>query len=598
MADDNNRNQVPRLRRFVKARKNLSKNAKKVSLATLRHAHRFVIKRWGNVQEVRRNVVVWVVVVGLLIAGSGLQLLWYHKSYRTTVAATGGVYAEAVLGPVNTLNPLYASSSAEKAAAGLLFSRLYDYDTSGNLGNDLATSLSVSDNNTVYTVKIRSDARWHDGWQLTASDVEFTVGLIKNSSVRSTIAGWSNIEATAIDDTTIEFKLPAAYAAFWQALTFPILPEHILGDIEPSKLRENNFSKEPIGSGPFQLKLVQDVNTSSGRKIIHLTQNEAYYGGSPKLSRFQLHVYDTSKAIVNALSTGEVNAATDLSANDVELVDDEKYTVTTTPLYSGVYAFFNTTSSVLNDKTVRQALRLGTDTEAIRQKLPVEAPALDLPFITGQISGDLPQVPATDVDKAKDMLDQAGWKLNGEVREKDGTELRLSVVTIQGGEYERAVEVLAGQWRQLGVSIDTQIVDPNNVSENIVQNILQPRNYDVLVYQLEIGSDPDVYAYWHSSQIGSSGFNFSNYSSSISNDALVSARQRLEPSLRNAKYVAFAEQWVEDVPAIGLYQSTMQYARGQDLQSFDASVPLVSSTGRYASVQYWTAGTRTVYKTP
>jgi len=61
----------------------------------------------------------------------------------------------------------------------------------------------------VYTVSIRPDAKWHDGVQLTAKDVAFTINLMKNPNVRTAISGWKDISVKVIDDKTISFKLPA-----------------------------------------------------------------------------------------------------------------------------------------------------------------------------------------------------------------------------------------------------------------------------------------------------------------------------------------------------------------------------------------------------
>src|SRR5690606_34234585 len=120
----------------------------------------------------------------------------------------------------------------------------------------------------------------------------------------------------------------------------------------------------------------------------------------------------------------------------------------------------------------------------------------------------------------------------------------------------------------------------------------------VLIYELLIGADPDVYAYWHSSQIGSTGYNFSNYSDPIADAALVSARSRLEPDLRNSKYKAFAQQWLEDVPAIGLYQPVVVYAANQYVRSVAEDMPFVTPAEHYANVLEWSVRERTVNKTP
>lgn len=587
-----------RLPKLSFERKSFFRRMRQAEGVTVRHARRFIFRRIDNIRDVRRHIITWVIVVGLLIGATGLQLMWYQQNYQIDAPASNGTYAEAVLGPLDTLNPLFASNSAEQSVSSLLFSRLYDYDSTGHLSGDLALSTKVDSTGTIYTTTIRSDALWQDGFKVTARDVAFTIGLLQNSAVHSKITGWNNISVNVIDDQTVNFTLPAVYAAFTHALTFPVLPEHLLSKVEPNALRSDAFSSKPIGSGPFHLLFVQDVDVATGHKIVHMERNKDYYKGASKLEHFQIDVYADRNAILHALSVAEVNAATDLTASDIAQVNTERYHVNTTPIRSGVYALLNTARDNLKDKVVRQALQIGTDTSAIRSQLLATAPALDLPFIDGQLSGDVPKVPAYNPDAAGKLLDDDGWKLDGSVRKKNGAELKLRVVTTKDGDYERVLEVLAGQWRGLGIAVDTVVLDTSDSAQGLVQNTLQQRDFDVLLYQLAIGSDPDVYAYWHSSQASTRGFNFSNYSSAISDDALASARSRLEPGLRNAKYLTFARQWISDVPAIGLYQSTMHYVYSNKVISFNPSNILVTPLDRYADVRYWSVGLQAVFKTP
>jgi len=571
---------------------------KKVEGATVKHARRFVFKRWDNFREVRRRIALWVLAAGIVIGATGLQFWWYQESYSTTANATDGTYAEAVLGPVDTLNPIFAKSSAEESVGELLFSRLLTYDSTGTLNYDLADSMKISDDQKTYTFTIRPDARWSDGMYVRARDVVFTVGLLQDASTRSTLTGWGDVKVKEVDDRTVTFQLPAVYAPFPHALRFlPILPEHALRDVEPAQLRENNFSIKPVGSGPFTLKLLQDVDKANNRKIIHLARNETYYRGAPKLNRIQLHVYKDTDSIKRALATSEVNAASDLTIAAASGVNNERYTIESRPVNSGVYALFNTESPILKDQKVRQALQVGTDTAAVRKAISNKLPALDIPIIGSLLGGDIPQAPDYNVKKATELLDQAGWKLNGSTREKDGQQLALTVVTTKNPDFETALDQLSAQWRELGVTVTTNIVDPNDPAQNVAQDILQPRHYDVLLYQLTIGGDPDVYAYWHSSQVDN-GLNFSNYKNAIADDALSSARSRLEPALRNAKYMTFVRQWLNDAPAIGLYQSTIQYAHTDGVHAIPSESVLISAADRYNNVLYWTVGERSVFKTP
>lgn len=582
--------------------KRFSKRVKKAEGATMRHARKFIVGRLDSMRSVRRHIIGWLIVVGVLLVLVALQIIWFQRSYQTTATAAGGTYAEASLGSIDTLNPLYASSSAEVAASHLLFSSLYSYDETGTLQGDLAESIKVDANDTRYTVKLRNTATWHDGTRLTAKDVVFTVNLIKSPSALSVSpvrAEWQDIKAMALDDYTVQFTLPTTIAAFKHALTFSILPEHILGTIEAGSVRENNFSRAPVGSGPFTFRLLQTIDASKNQKVLNMASYDSYYKGTPLISRFEIHSYDNQEDIIKALQAGEVSAAADLSGASAQQVDQRAYAVEAKPINSGVYALLNVTSPLLKDKNVRQALQAMTDTKKIRENLVADVPALDSPFVSGQLTGeDVPHAPAPSVERAETLLKKAGYSLVQGVWTKGGEPLSLRVVTVKNADFERSLEALVGQWRKAGVTVTTDVIDASDRTANFTQNTLQPRSYDVLLTELSIGADPDVYAYWHSSQVGMTGRNFSNYSDQSSDLSLASARARLEPELRNVKYKSFAQQWIEDVPAIGLYQPVAEYVYNKRLVSMGKNAKLVNQYGRYANIIYWSVADKPVYKTP
>lgn len=587
-----------RFQRITFDSKTFSKRALRAENTTTRHARKFVVGKLDSLRNVKQHVVLWLSIIGVLIAAVALQMLWYQNAYRTSAWKDGGTYAEAVVGPLTTLNPLYVSTPAEQSATKLIFSSLYTYDDTGHLADDLATSLDIGQTGKEYIVKMRDDAKWSDDVKVTAEDVVFTVNLMKSADVRSVMYGnWVDVTAEALDETTVKFTLPAQYASFPHALTFSILPRHVLQDVAPGSIRQSAFSVSPVGSGPFTLRLLQSA--PDGRhKIANLSASSEYYKGAPRLARFELHGYDDQEDMVRALQTGEVNAAagTNIQAADLP----SSYSIKEYPINSGVYALLNSDSVVLKDAKVRQALQAGTDTKDVREAVGYDVPELSLPFVNGQLSGDdAPQPVAYDEAKAKSLLDQAGWKsaAGQSVRQNAaGQQLELNIVTVKDPTYEKVLERLAGQWRRLGVKVTTDIKDPT--SQSFVQSILQPRAYDVLLYKLVIGADPDVYAYWHSSQASRLGYNFANYRSTTADEALSSARARSETDLRNEKYKAFAEQWLKDAPAIGLYQSVLQYVYRPSVQPDINSGGTPSESDRYSNIRYWSAEHLQVYKTP
>ncbi|HRJ90969.1 MAG TPA: peptide ABC transporter substrate-binding protein [Candidatus Saccharibacteria bacterium] len=589
-----------RYRRLNFSSKALSRRAKRAETKTTKHAHKFVITKLDSLRSAKQHIVTWLAIMVFLIVAVGVQMFWFQKAYRADAWSEGGTYAEAVQGPIDTLNPLYATTDAELSAGRLLFSSLYRYDKTGHLVNDLASKTIRSANGRTYTIAIREDGIWSDGKKVTAHDIVFTVDLMKNPEIRSPLqASWADIQATAIDDTTVVFELPSSYAAFPHALTFAILPKHVLESVPAGAMRQNTFSVSPVGSGPFTLRLLQLA--SDGRhKIANMSGSKNYYLGAPRVNRFELHAFDQKDDLLRSLRTGEVSAAVDIDVRSPLIT--KKFTVETYPVNSGVYALFNTRSLVLKDKNLRRALQLGTDITKVKDQAGPSVPRLDLPFVNSQLTGAETLRPQKyNVAKAQRLLDKEGWKLRAgsKIRtNKQKAPLQLHVVTVNDSVYERVLNELARQWTALGIEVQTESVDPNATNRNFVQTVLQPRDYDVLVYELVIGADPDVYAYWHSSQATRLGYNFANYSSAFSDDALTSARSRSEADLRNEKYKAFAQQWLDDVPAIGLYQSVMGYAHRPSVQPYISDVSIPSVSERFSDILYWSAEQSQVYKTP
>lgn len=574
--------------------KDIAKSARKAEATTIRHARKFIARRISNIYDVRRNIAIWMIGIAVLIVTIGLQQAWFRQSYTHTAPVSGGAYAEGILGKVNSLNPLYATTEPEKAMTRLVFSSLLQYDSAGVLGNDAASSYRVEDGGKRVVVTLRPDVRWHDGTLMTVKDVVFTTELMKNKATRSQYESqWSSIDVKQSGDRDIIFTLPAVYSALPHVLTFPILPEHILRDVKPTELRESDFSRSPIGSGPFAFKLSQP---DKERHIINLTAFEDYFRGSPRLERFEIHTYTSRGEIKKALHLGEITATGDIETD--KDITDKRFDVVQKPLNSGVYAFFNMSQPSVSDVKVRRALNSSLDIIKLRSQTRAKYP-LSGPFVAGQVSGvDDLNWQTYDKQAAEKLLDEAGWKLDGEFRKKDNQTLTMSVVTTNDPKIERAARFIADTWKGIGAKVDLNVVDPNDASRDFTQNTIQARAYDVLIHEISIGADPDVYAFWHSSQANSRGLNLSMYKGGLSDDALTSARSRIETPLRDVKYLAFAKQWQRDIPAIGLYQTQMTYIGYPSARSLAKNQQLVSSVDRYSTAIHWTTATGDVYNTP
>lgn len=588
-------------RRFEKAKfssKDLGKRVRKIEKSTLRHARRFVSSRLDRLTLVRRVVVGWVALVLMLAGVSMAQWVGFRQAYMVESPVVGGTYSEGVLGPLEGLNPIFARSSAERSASRLLFSSLYTYDATGDIKGDLAKSISANEPQNEYTVVLKKGLRWSDGTPITAKDVVFTVGLLKDPKVRSEIAGWASIKAEQVDVSTVKFILPGAYAPFMHALTFPILPEHVLSEVPGAELHEHDFSQNPVTSGPFALRMLQAVSSDGTRKVAHMVASPYYHRGSAKLERFQLHVYGAKEDIEQGLRTSEIMATPELSFDSQDDRIKNIYLKESYPINNGVYAIMNTRAEILKDRLVREALSLSVDRGSLISKLPHSASQLDGPVLNSHTSG-LPEAPAKNIDRAKQLLDEAGWSVVGGIRKKDGQDLTLSMIALKGAGSSQVASELAKSWqKELSVKVEVEMVDPSDTSQSVLQTVLQPRSFDILLYELVLGGDPDSYAYWHSTQATMQGLNFSNYSNVIADDALAGGRSRNDSRYRGERYRSFAKQWLKDVPAVGLYQPKIDYIFSKNVQGMTADVSLISPADRFYDVIYWSIGGSSVYRTP
>ena len=578
--------------------KHVRVRARKIEGATVRHAHRFIISRWANLRDVRRHALGWIILAGLLVVATGLQLYWVQRSHSIHAPAAGGTYAEGVIGRLDTINPIYASTQSERSASYLIFSSLLRYDAQNNLESDLATTWKASEDGKVYTVDLRKDAYWHDGQKVTASDVSFTLGLIKNPQTRSYLyRTWQDVQVKQTGAYQLQFTLPGAYAPFPHALTFGVLPKHILGKVSPVRLREHPFNRDPVGSGPFKFRGIQIINPDADRVVLQAERDLGYYRGPVKLERFQLHTYKDHDDLRQGFLSREINAANEVTTADIRTISDQLPTtvVTDAPLHNGVYAFFRTDNPKVNDTSVRRALVKATDRSQLRKTLAGYASPLEGPLLPDQVDGiGTMKQAGYDVKAAGAELDAAGWVLKNGVREKDGQKLQLSVVAPQSGDFPEILGELAKQWRKVGVDVQTQLVQ----TKTFEQNILTSRAYDVLLYELALGADPDVFAYWHSTQASVRGFNLSNYKSGVADDALLSARNRSETALRTAKYQGFFKQWLEDAPAVALYQPHLRYVTTDTTRAIVPSQSVIDALGRYNRLDQWTVQQDEQFKTP
>lgn len=551
----------------------LSRFSRKAGRESSEHIKENVVDRFSHIKKIRLLVLEWSLLILAILMLSITQAFLYAESYAVTSFTEGGTYSEATLGRVNSLNPLFATTNSEKTLSRLMFGTLSSVDYSGHIGLGLADSIKTDDAGSVWTVKLRDNLKWSDGEPITNEDVLYTVSVIQSPAVNTSYS--SNLSGVKVstEDEKLIFTLPKAYANFSSALEFPILPAHILSGVTPNLLLEHSFSTTPVTSGAFSYNASQTIG-NTGEKVVYLSPNKDYYKGTPLLDSFAVHAYPTIDEIVSAINLGTVTATAEILPVDSDKVTAANIYEKQTSLNSGVFAFLNTRSQIFANKTLRKALQQGIDMRSLRAPLGDELP-LDYPLLASQVGfDDFPALPEYDPDAAKEKIAAANIPEDKVV----------SLVTVDSGYLPALAENLRFQLENLGLKTEVTVMP---AGQEFLMGVIRPRSYDILLYEIELGSDPDLFAYYHSSQITENSLNLSNYSSALASDAILAARGTMDRIIRDAKYEAFLKAWVEDVPAIGIYQVNLSYFVNRNVRTFSEDLRLVTPTDRFNDVSFW-----------
>jgi peptide/nickel transport system substrate-binding protein len=571
--------------RYRRQFRRLRRDARTVRLWLGSYIQRHFVGKWQQARLIRRFLILWLLV--LVVAGVGLlqQIDALKRVATTVVGMPGGTYTEAAVGTVQTLNPILPESATAADINRLVFSGLTRYDARRRIVPDLATSWDISPDGRTYTFHLTKGVKWHDGVPFSSADVAFTLTAIQNPDSRSPLASsWQGVTVETKDDSTVTFKLPQPLTSFLDSTTVGILPRHLLESTDPSMLREAQFNQQPIGTGPFKIKTF-----APSAKEVELTANTHFYRHDrPKLDNFTFRFYDTPEAALAAFAQHQVTSpGRILPVKQAEAQRESGLTQFNFPLPEEQTLFFNTTDAVLSDKSLRLLLSRSLDRAAIVRKAAAgQAAVVDQPLLPGQVGFTAKYAPGTiDHAAARRALDEAGWTQprSGAIRTKDGKKLQFKLVTLQGGELEAAAKEIKHQWADLGIDVAVTAATQTELQ----QTYMRPRNFQMLLYGTNLGADPDVYSFWHSSQAKDPGVNLSQYKSDDADKALEAGRIKTDPQVREGKYDAFLKAWNADAPAAVLYQPSYSYGV-RDTVGGISGHRLVTPADRYYDVEDWT----------
>jgi peptide/nickel transport system substrate-binding protein len=406
---------------------------------------------------------------------------------------------------IDGFNPFKIVEIPSYEVMGLTYDYLVNFspkDSSPAPG--LADSWETSDDGLTWTFHLNKDAKWHDGKPVTSEDVAYTFRRILEEEQGLYIDYVRQIDKIETPDKhTVVFKTKDPSVQMLSMLVY-VLPKHVWEDVPAEETK--TFKNEPaIGSGPFQA-----VEWKEGQSV-RLEANPDYFRGAPHIDEIIFQLYDNDDTMVQALKNGEVDYIAWFPINlfkslknqegiETNSAPDPGFTELGFNLYEpspeAIEEFgapkTSTGDPALLDPLVREAINWSIDEEELTQKIlqgeGIPGSTLVPPALARyHLKLDESEIQGFDIERSKELLEQAGWKdTNGDgTVDKDGEELELRLfVRSEDKDSVTAGQFIEDWFEEAGIGLETKAI-----SDTALTDAIYAADYDMFIWGW--GSDPD-----------------------------------------------------------------------------------------------------------
>ncbi|WKZ27657.1 MAG: peptide ABC transporter substrate-binding protein [Candidatus Dojkabacteria bacterium] len=550
-------------------------------------------------------MVAFITFLVVTITGSNVSAMLRINSDTLIEGVIVGLDEQGDVQEISRINPLINSNiQLERDIIELIYESLISVNQSGESTAALA-DYGELDKGRLYRFKLREGMLWSDGQPITTADVEATFNLLQQlegdpttSTLYSRAA--TKMEIIILDDLTFEFKLNSVIPGFFEAISYKILPAHLLSDVNTDNIVTSDplINRNPVGSGRYKINSVSD-------DTITLSQNPNYHGEHGSIKKIVFRMYPDESSAVEALRGGQIHTLSGISTDSVRNLQSQQNIelIGSNIIYSQYWAlFFNLNEegpAAFDDVAVRRAISSAVNRDFVIDNL--------LGYATEAI-GPIPEsswaytaVPTYRFDKSKasEILEDAGWRrpAGSEIREKDGKKLEFTLLLIENSDRVKIAQSIQKDLLDVGIRVNVVSKEKNRlVSENLV-----PRVFDMILYGVQTFIDPDRYELFHSSQIDHPGLNISSYASKNTvltvqggeqiripevDDLLDDARRLVDESDRKKKYELFQRTIGSEVPAVFLFHPAEVYAVNKRVRGVSLE-RLNSLENRFDSIRDW-----------
>lgn len=459
-------------------------------------------------------------------------------------------------GDPENLNPLTSNSAYAGAVYGFVYEQLFELDnTTLHPKPKLAKRWEISKDRLQYTFYLRGDVKWQDGRPFTADDVIYTYEKIQDPTVDA--APLRNyfkdvLKGEKIDDHTVRFTYRQPYfGALYNIGLMMIIPKHIFDDGHDFNAHPAN--RRPLGTGPFEF-----VEWKTGQRVI-LKKCGKYWGEPYHIQKMVFKMIPDQNVTFQLLKKGEVDLIDLNPLQWARQTTTEKFQERfvkhnlLTPYGAYSYIGWNLKRPWFQDSRVRQALAHMVDRDEVNQKLlfGLQVPVTGPYYPFGKNYNHRVEPIRYDLEAAKKLLDEAGWKVNAKtgIRQKNGVPFRFVLLFSTGVQYyEQLTPILRQNYLQAGIDVELRRLEGVTLFK-----LLQDHDFDAYMAAWGRGAnDEDLYQIWHSSQV-QGGSNYVLYSNPQVDRLLEAGRREFDPDTRAKIYQEIHQILYEDQPYLFMF---------------------------------------------
>lgn len=475
-------------------------------------------------------------------------------------AKEGGLFVLGIGSDPSIVNPLYANDRVSLTLTHILYDNVYNVKKGEIIYDGLAESMTPSDDNLTYTLKLKENLKWHDGEAITADDLIYTYDVVLDEKQQT--KGHSDlmnndkpIAYKKLDDLTVEFKLEKPDATFIQGLAGIVpVPKHIFeGETDLAKSEKN---KNPIGSGPFKFK-----EQKTG-ELYQVERFDDYHGDVAKLDGIAFKVIPDANAQNLALENGEISASYVKSQNVDKFKDNDKFDLYTFSEGMVDTIFFKVSNPKMQDKNLRQAISYAIDKNKLIQgayngeeyATPAYSPfSLETQFVTDDV-----EKYDFNLEKAKELVKDV---------KKEDLNLRL-MYTSGSPATEKEALLIQEMLKEIGVNLELLPME----RATFIEKLLDPKNQDfeMAINGYVMGDNPDSYGYLFKT---GSAENFSGYSNEEIDKLFAEGKTEMDEAKRSEIYKKIQQILVDDAVQYSLVNTKSIIAANSEFGNIEEATP-------------------------